>query len=139
MASGIQVGLQEYGLVLNPVGAEDEICERFAGDDRLAGTAGLRQVDGCGRVFGRGVPVAREDEVQEQAGRRVAPQRPALGRVDQALPVAHEILGQSARVLEKCVSLDVDDLEVGRLNAPDKRERERRRSGAMGALPPPAT
>jgi hypothetical protein len=71
-------GLQEKGLVLYPIGAEDEISERFVGDDRLAGTAGLGQVDDCGRVFGRGVLIAREDEVQEQTGRRVAPQRPAL-------------------------------------------------------------
>ena len=58
------------------------------------------------------------------------PQRPALGRVDQALPAAHEIVGQFARVLEKCVSFDVNDLEVGRVNAADKREREGRRGGA---------
>jgi len=45
-----------------------------------------------------------------------------VGRVDQALPAAHEIVGQFARVLEKCVSFDVDDLEVGSLNAADKRE-----------------
>ena len=134
-------GLQEHGLVLDPVGAEDEICERFVGDDRLAGMAGLRQVDDCGRVFGRGVLVAREDEVQEQAGRRVAPQRPALGRVDQALPVAHEIVGQSARVLEKCVGLDVDDLEVGRLNAADNDANEKAAAAARSApmIPPART
>ena len=86
MASGMHSrALQEHGLVLDAVGAEDEIGERLVGYDLLAGMPGLGQVDDRRRIFGRSVLVALEGEVEKHAGRRVAAERPAPRRVDQAL------------------------------------------------------
>ena len=111
-------GIQEHRLMLEAVGSEDEIGERSVGDDRLAGTAGLSQVDDRGRIFGRSVLVTLEGEVDEQAGRRIAAQRAPFGGVDKALAAAYKIVGQFARMLQKRISLDVDDLELGSIGAP---------------------
>ena len=105
---------QEDHFVLNPVGAKDEIGERPVGGDRLTGTTGLRQVDDRGRIFRRGVLVALEGEVDEEAGRRVAAERAPFGSVDEALAAAHEIVGELARVFQKRIGFDVDDLELRR-------------------------
>jgi len=79
--------------VLDAVGAEDEVGEGLVGDELLAGMADLSQVDDRGRVFGGGVLVAFEGEVQEQPGRRVARRRPTLRGVNQGLVAADEIVG----------------------------------------------
>ena len=57
--------------MLNAVGAEDEMSEGLVGDDLLPGVTGLGQVDGSGRVFGRGVLVPREGEIEQDRRRRV--------------------------------------------------------------------
>ncbi len=79
-------------------------------------TPGLGEVDRRSRVFGREVLVAREDEVEHDAGRGVAVRRAASRRVDERRS-ADEIVGQLAGALEKNVGLDVDDLEFRSLAA----------------------
>lgn len=122
--------------MLDSVRAEDEVGEGLVGDELPAGAAGLNEVDDRGRIFGRGVLVALKREVQEQPGRRVAFEGPALGSVDQGLAAAHEILGQLVRALQKRIGFDVGDVALRGLTAADKRESRGRCGGAKGAQEP---
>src|ERR1700674_567705 len=56
-------------LVLDAIAAEDEMSEGFVRDHLLPGAAGLGEVHGRGRIFGRGVLIAFEGEVEKEAGR----------------------------------------------------------------------
>ena len=122
--------------MLNSVGAEDEVGERSVCGDRLSGMASLREINDRGRIFRRSVLVAFEGEVDEKAGGRVAAQRAPSGSVNEALAAAHEIVGQFARVFQKRIGFDVDDLELRRPGASSQRERDNRRCGATRANPP---
>src|SRR5208337_5378947 len=77
--------LEKDRLVLDAVGAEDEMGEGFVRDDLLAGMAGLSEIDGRRRIFGGGVLVALEGEIDEQARCRVAARSAALRRIDERL------------------------------------------------------
>ena len=99
MASGMQVAaVQEHGLVLDPVGAEDEIGERFVGDDGLAGMAGLGQVDDCGRVFGRGVLSPAKVKSSSRPVAVSPPSAPPLGASTRLWP----LLTRSSDSLPAC-------------------------------------
>ena len=66
-------------LVLDAVGTEDEMGEGLVRDDLLAGMAGLGEIDGRRRIFGGGVLVALEGEIDEQARCRSPPGAPPFG------------------------------------------------------------
>src|SRR5271166_4581974 len=92
--------LEEDRLVLDALGAEHEAGERLVNDDLLAGDARLGEVDRRSCVSGREVLLAREDEVEHDAGRGVAVRRAASRRVDERRS-ADEIVGQLAGAPEK--------------------------------------
>src|ERR1700691_4281942 len=81
---------EEECFVLSPIGAKDKVGERSVGCD-WTGAAGLSQVDDRGRVFRRSVLVALEGEVDQDARRRVAAERPPFGSVDKALADTYEV------------------------------------------------
>src|SRR5271166_181614 len=102
--------LEKDRLVLDAIGDEDEMGEGFVRDDLLAGMTRLGKIDGRRRIFGGGVLVALEGEIDEQARCRVAAGGAALRRIDERL-ASDEIVRQLSCMLEKGVGLDVDDLE----------------------------
>src|SRR5271157_1182854 len=67
--------LEEDRLVLDALGAEHEAGERLVNDDLRSGDARLGEVDRRSCVSGREVLLAREDEVEHDAGRGVAGRR----------------------------------------------------------------
>src|SRR5271165_2991359 len=75
--------LEEDCFVLDALGAEHEAGERLVDHNLLAGDGRLGEVDRRSCVSGREVLVAREDEVEHDAGRGVAARRAASRRVDE--------------------------------------------------------
>src|SRR5580693_4257129 len=65
-------GLEKDRLVLDAVWPEDEMGEGLVRHHRLAAMRGLGHIDGCCRVFGRGVLVALEGEIDQEGRRSVA-------------------------------------------------------------------
>ena len=72
--------LEKDRLVLEPLGAEDEVGERLVRDHAVAAEVSLSEIDGCGCIFRRSVLLALEGEVDEQRGRCVASRRSAARR-----------------------------------------------------------
>ena len=113
-------------LVLDAVGAEDEMGESFVRDDLLTGMAGLGEIDGRRRIFGGGVLVALEGEIDEQPRCRVAAWSAALRRIDDRRDGGELDRDQAAATMKRPI----------RLFAGGRRRRRRCSANAASRLAP---